>query len=85
MFYGQKKEFAIILAISLSLLPPCHSLGLFPDLLHQLLDVILHELDFFLLASQRLLQPDDSIDEHSFVDLWEAVHDHHRRTRLVLW
>lgn len=62
-----------------------HSLGLFADLLHQLLDVIFHELNFFLLASQRLLQTDNSIHKHSLVDLWEAVHDHHRRTRLALW
>ena len=56
---------------------PCHSLGLFPDLLHQLLDVILHELNLFLLASQSLLQTDNSVHEHSLIDLWEAVHDHH--------
>lgn len=62
-----------------------HSLGLFTDLLHQLFDVIFHELNFFLLASQRLLQTDNSIHKHSLVDLWEAIHDHHRRTRLALW
>lgn len=56
---------------------PCHSLGLFADLLHQLLDVVLHELNLFLLASQGLLQTDNAIHEHGLVDLWEAVHDHH--------
>lgn len=56
---------------------PCHSLGLFADLLHQLLDVILHELDFFLLASESLLQTDNAIHKHSLVDLWEAIHYHH--------
>lgn len=61
-----------------------HSLGLFADLLHQLLDVVLHELDFLLLASQRLLQPDDAVHQHGLVHLGEAVHHHHRRARLAL-
>lgn len=55
---------------------PCNSLGLFADLFHQLLDVIFHELNLFLLASQGLLQAHNALHQHSLVHLWEAVHHH---------
>lgn len=62
-----------------------HSLGLSADLLHQLLDVILHELDFLLLSSEGLLQTDNALHKHGLVHLWVVVHHHHWRDRLAVW
>lgn len=62
-----------------------HSLGLFANLFYQLLDVIFHELDLFLFASKRLLQTDNSIHKHRFVNFRKVIHNHHRRTHLAVW
>lgn len=61
-----------------------HSLGLFPDLLHKLLDVVLQEFDFLVLARVGFLQPYDTLHQHSLVHLRKAVRHHHGWTWLVL-
>lgn len=61
-----------------------HSLCLFPDLLHKLLDVVLQEFNFLVLPCMGFLQPYNTLDQHGLVHLWKAVHYHHSWTRLVL-
>ncbi len=82
---GAKKLFSIVSFY----LPLClfhsHSLCLFPDLLHQLFNVVLHEFNLLVLTSVCFLQPHDALHQHSFVHLGEAVHHHHRWTGLILW
>lgn len=76
---------SIPLSSCLLLRRPLHSLGLFADLLHQLLDVVLHELYLLVLAGVGFLEAHDALHQHRLVHLGEAVGRRGRRAaRLVL-